>query len=77
MELRALILQADQLAREKGLNQKKWSDVAGYAKNGQTVSRIMSKGDCRMSTFLSLLKPLGAELRIVRVDGEGAENPAP
>lgn len=33
-------------------------------KEFNTVSRIISKGDCRMSTFIRLLEPLGARLKI-------------
>lgn len=64
MDSRALILKADQIARERGFNQSKWSSSAGKATNGQTVSRIISKGDCRMSTFISLLDAIGCELEI-------------
>lgn len=64
MDSRALILQADKIARERGFNQTKWSSVAGYAMNGQTVSRIISKGDCRVSTFVALLDAIGCELVI-------------
>lgn len=70
MGSRALILQADRIAREQGLNQKQWSTEAGHARNGQTVSRIISKGDCRVSTLIALLKPLGMRLIIVRTDNE-------
>ena len=64
MTARGLIVQADKRARALGMTQAQWSTAAGFATNGQTVSRIMSKGDCRLSTFLSLLRPLGAELHI-------------
>ena len=66
MNTRALIMQADEIARGQGLNQTKWSSAAGKAGNGQTVSRILAKGDCRMSTMLDLLAPLGYELAIVQ-----------
>ena len=64
MDSRTLILQADKIARSRGLNQTKWSTKAGYATNGQTVSRIISKGDCRISTFIDLLDAIGCELVI-------------
>lgn len=73
MGARSLIVKADQIARERGLNQKQWSAQAGHAKNGQTVSRIISKGDCRVSTFIALLKPLGMELTIVKTNDEEKE----
>ena len=69
MNARTLIIQADSLAREKGMTQKEWSAKAGHAKNGQTVSRIISKGDCRISTFIKLLEAIDCRLEIVK-DGE-------
>lgn len=66
MDVRALILQADSIARSQGLTQRKWSADAGYAASGQTVSRIISKGNCKLSTMQDLLSPLGYELAIVQ-----------
>lgn len=64
MNTRALILMADGIASKKGLSQSQWSKNAGHASNGQTVSRIMRKGDCRLSTFIELLDAIGCELII-------------
>ena len=64
MGTRELIMQADLIAREQGFNQSTWSTAAGRAGNGQTVSRILSRGDCRLSTLLELLRPLGYDLEI-------------
>jgi hypothetical protein len=72
MEARNLIITADRIAHGQGLNQKQWSEKSGHAKNGQTVSRIINKGDCRLSTFLELLKPLGYRLEI-KEDGGAKE----
>lgn len=68
MDSRTLILQADRIARKRGFNQSRWSASAGYATNGQTVSRIISKGDCRVSTFIDLLDAIGCELVIKEED---------
>lgn len=65
MDARTLIMQADGIVRRKGMTQSEWSAKAGHAKNGQTVSRIISKGDCRMSTFLRLLRAVDCRLEIV------------
>lgn len=65
MEARDLILQADSLARKRGMTQAQWSSLAGYASNGQTVSRIINRGECKLSTFVALLDTLDCELRIV------------
>jgi len=64
MNARALIIKADEIARDQGLNQKQWSKKSGHAANGQTVSRILSKGDCRVSTFLHLLDAINCKLII-------------
>lgn len=71
MESRSLIMKADAIAREKGMSQSQWSRTAGHASNGQTVSRIISKGDCRLSTILALLKAVGCELVIKEQDNSG------
>lgn len=68
MEARDLILQADSIARKKGMTQSQWSSLAGYASNGQTVSRIVNRGECKLSTIVSLLDTLDCELRIVNKD---------
>jgi len=68
MEARDLILQADSIARKKGMTQSQWSSLAGYASNGQTVSRIVNRGECKLSTIVSLLDTLDCELRIVSKD---------
>ena len=65
MESRDLILQADAIARSKGMTQAQWSSSAGYASNGQTVSRILNRGECKLSTMIALLDTIGCELRIV------------
>lgn len=68
MNSRDLTLKADQIARSQGLTQAEWSRAAGRAESGQTVSRVLAKGDCRVSTLLALLNALGFELEIVRMD---------
>ena len=64
MTARDLILQADRIAREQGYTQARWSKAAGRAESGQTVSRILANGECKVSTLLDLLEPLGCELEI-------------
>jgi len=68
MDSRQLIIKADEIARNEGFTQAKWSAKAGHAKSGQTVSRIVNKGDCRISTFLRLLEAIDCKLEIVRRD---------
>lgn len=73
MKARELILDADRIASEKGLTQSQWSRQSGHASNGQTVSRIISKGDCRLSTFVELLNVLECVLVIKARDEKDAE----
>lgn len=70
MNSRDLILQADRLADKAGYNQSEWSTVAGMATGGQGVSKLLSRGDCRVSTLLSLLRPLGMTLKIAPTEEE-------
>lgn len=65
MEARDLILQADSIARSKGMTQAQWSSMSGHASNGQTVSRILNRGECKLSTMIALLDTLDCELKIV------------
>ena len=64
MNARELIMESDRIADGKQLTQSEWSRRAGHAKNGQTISRIMSKGDCRLSTFIRMLDAIGCKLEI-------------
>ena len=73
MESRTLIVEASKIADKKKINQSRWSEKAGHAINGQTVSRILKKGDCRLSTFLDLLKAVGCQLEI-KENADGTEN---
>lgn len=68
MEARKLILEADSIARRQGLTQSRWSKLAGKAESGQTVSRIISRGECKIGTMIDLLEPLGYELCIRKKD---------
>lgn len=70
MDARALILLADRIARDQGHSQSSWSRKSGHAFNGQTISRIVSKGDCRVSTFLDLLEPLGYKLALIKEEND-------
>lgn len=68
MTARDLILQADSIARGQGFTQAGWSKAAGRAESGQTVSKILSSGECKLGTMIDLLAPLGYELTIRRVE---------
>lgn len=74
MNARNLIMECDRIADKKNLSQSEWSRRAGHAKNGQTISRIMSKGDCRLSTFIALLNAIGCSLEIKENNHERTED---
>ena len=63
---RDLILEADRIARDQGFTQARWSKAAGRAESGQTVSRILAKGECKVGTLVDLLEPLGYRLTITK-----------
>ena len=71
MTTRALILQADEAARKQGLTQAAWSDKAGLASGGQGVSKLLKRGDCKLSTLVALLRPLCMTIKIVEEDSHG------
>lgn len=68
MTARDLILKADWIARSQGYTQAGWSRAAGKAESGQTVSAILSSGECKLGTLIDLLEPLGYELEIRKVE---------
>ena len=64
MNARDIILQADQMARTMGLTQQQWSRESGLDDNGTCISRTLSRGNCKLSTLMMMLRPLGLELVI-------------
>lgn len=66
MNARQLISEADQIAREAGLTQAEWCRRAGFDEFGKLVSNTFRRGNCKLSVFTQLLKPLGYEIRIVK-----------
>ena len=65
MTERELIIQADKIRRDKGMSQAEWSRQAGLDDFGKTVSRNFFNGNCKLSTMVKLLRPLGYEIQIV------------
>ena len=70
MNARQLISEADQIAREAGLTQAEWCRRAGFDEFGKLVSNTHRRGNCKLSVFTQLLKPLGYEIRIVKQEGK-------
>ena len=68
MNARDLIVRADQIRQEKGLSQAEWSRQAGLDEVGMAISRTYSKGNCKLTTMVRLLRPLGYELQIRKME---------
>lgn len=71
-EARNLVCEADKISKEQGLTQAEWCRRAGLDTVGVAVSRTFKRGDCKVSTMIRLLEPLGCRLVIVK-DGEQGE----
>lgn len=66
MDARQLITQADEIRRDEGMTQAEWCRRAGFDEFGKLVSNTFRRGNCKLSVFAQLLKPLGYEIRIVK-----------
>ena len=74
MDARRLIDRADEIRRdEAGISQAEWSRLAGYDEYGKLVSNTFRRGNCKLSVFAQLLKPLGYEIAIVKREGKHDE----
>ena len=70
MDARQLIVQADEIRRGEGMTQAEWSRAAGFDEFGKLVSNTFRRGNCKLSVFQQLPRPLGYELRIVKKEGK-------
>lgn len=68
MDARSLIMQADEIARGKGMSQAEWCRRAGFDEFGKLISRTYNRGNCKLNVLVQLLKPLGYELQIVETE---------
>lgn len=69
MNARELIIEADRIRDEEfHLSQAEWSRRAGLDDVGMAVSRTYNRGNCKLTTLVRLLKPLGYELRIMKLE---------
>lgn len=68
MTARELIVMADKIRHEQGLSQAEWSRAAGLDDVGMAVGRTYYRGNCKLSTLVMLLRPLGYELKITKVE---------
>ena len=67
MTARELICKADEIRQEQKLSQAEWSRAAGLDDVGMAISRTYNRGNCKLSTMVMLLRPLGYELKIEKV----------
>ena len=70
MDARQLICKADEIRRDQNLTQAEWCRQAGFDELGKLVSNAYARGNCKLSVFAQLLKPLGYEIQIVKVEGK-------
>ena len=70
MDVRKLIVQADEIRRDEGITQAEWCRRAGFDEFGKLVSNTFRRGNCKLSVFAQLLKPLGYEIAIVKQEGK-------
>lgn len=68
MTARELVVKADEIRQDRKMSQAEWSRAAGLDDAGVAVCRTFNKGNCKLSTMVRLLKPLGYELKIVKVE---------
>ena len=68
MTARELIVEADRLRMAQNLSQAEWSRRAGLDESGSTVCLVYGRGSCNLETIVKLLKPLGYELKIMKVE---------
>ena len=70
MNARQLIVQADEIRRNMDMTQAEWSRAAGFDEYGKLVSNTYKRGNCKLSVFVQLLRPLGYDIKIVRQEGK-------
>ena len=68
MTARELIIQADKIRQERAMSQAEWGRQAGLDEWGKAVGRTYYRGNCKLTTLIRLLKPLGYELRIEKTE---------
>ena len=74
MDARQLITQADEIRRDQDMTQAEWCRRAGFDEFGKLVSNTFRRGNCKLSVFAQLLKPLGYEIMIVKTEGKHDEH---
>lgn len=70
MDARELITEADKIRSKQKLTQAEWCRRSGFDEFGKLVSNTFNRGNCKLSVFVQLLRPLGYEVRIVKTEGK-------
>lgn len=70
MDARQLITEADKIRSDQNLTQAEWCRRSGFDEFGKLVSNTFNRGNCKLSVFVQLLRPLGYEVRIVKAEEE-------
>ena len=68
MTARDLIVMADEIRKTQGMTQAEWSREAGFDNNGMAISRTYKRGNCKLTTMVQMLRPLGYVLEIKKLE---------
>ena len=68
MTARELIIQADRIRQDQQMSQAELSRQAGFDESGVAICRTYNRGNCKLSTMIKLLRPLGYQLTITKVE---------
>ena len=68
MTARELIVQADKIRQDQRITQAEWSRISGFDEYGKIVSNLYKRGNCKLSVLTQLLKPLGYEICIRKLE---------
>ena len=67
MDARELIVQADRIRQDQNLSQAELSRQAGFDESGVAICRAYNRGNCKLSTMIKLLRPMGYALKIEKI----------
>ena len=68
MTARDLIIEADEIRKKLGMTQAQWSRESGFDNNGMAISRTYKRGNCKVTTMIQMLRPLGYTLEIRKLE---------
>lgn len=68
MTARELIIMADKIRQDQNLSQAELSRQAGFDESGVAICRTYNRGNCKVSTLIQMLRPLGYQLTITKLE---------